>query len=101
MVEVDILQCVRCPLSVGIVRRFRKRPEPSSDYDLSPRQDQKLLGSPLQQLLPVAQTSQLPRAKFSARAALVPLRCHQKRGGLLSIRMVEADAPAAAVWATR
>lgn len=44
------------------VRRFRKRPEPSSDYDLSPaKQDQKPLDR-LQQLLPVAQTSQLPRS---------------------------------------
>ena len=42
------------------VRRFRKRPEPSSDYDLSPaKQDQKPLDR-LQPLLPVSQTSQLP-----------------------------------------
>ncbi|XP_059993481.1 BCL-6 corepressor isoform X3 [Lagenorhynchus albirostris] len=41
------------------VRRFRKRPEPSSDYDLSPaKQDQKPLDR-LQQLLPPSQASQL------------------------------------------
>ncbi|XP_032475255.1 BCL-6 corepressor isoform X3 [Phocoena sinus] len=41
------------------VRRFRKRPEPSSDYDLSPaKQDQKPLDR-LQQLLPGSQASQL------------------------------------------
>lgn len=42
------------------VRRFRKRPEPSSDYDLSPaKQDQKPVDR-LQQLLPASQSSQLP-----------------------------------------
>ncbi|XP_059942311.1 BCL-6 corepressor isoform X3 [Mesoplodon densirostris] len=41
------------------VRRFRKRPELSSDYDLSPaKQDQKPLDR-LQQLLPASQASQL------------------------------------------
>ncbi|XP_024435729.2 BCL-6 corepressor isoform X3 [Desmodus rotundus] len=44
------------------VRRFRKRPEPSSDYDLSPaKQDQKPFDR-LQQLLPASQSSQLPRS---------------------------------------
>ncbi|XP_077001954.1 BCL-6 corepressor isoform X6 [Tamandua tetradactyla] len=44
------------------VRRFRKRPEPSSDYDLSPaKADQKPFDR-LQQLLPASQSSQLPRA---------------------------------------
>lgn len=44
------------------VRRFRKRPEPSSDYDLSPaKQDQKPVDR-LQQLLPASQSSQLPRS---------------------------------------
>lgn len=44
------------------VRRFRKRPEPSSDYDLSPaKQDQKPLDR-LQPLIPVSHTSQLPLA---------------------------------------
>ncbi|KAJ8787785.1 hypothetical protein J1605_005687 [Eschrichtius robustus] len=42
------------------VRRFRKRPESSSDYDLSPaKQDQKPLDR-LQQLLPASQALQLP-----------------------------------------
>lgn len=44
------------------VRRFRKRPEPSSDYDLSPaKQDQKPFDR-LQQLLPASQSTQLPRS---------------------------------------
>ncbi|XP_032705785.1 BCL-6 corepressor isoform X9 [Lontra canadensis] len=44
------------------VRRFRKRPEPSSDYDLSPaKQDQKPFDR-LQQLLPSSQSTQLPRS---------------------------------------
>ncbi|XP_047621802.1 BCL-6 corepressor isoform X3 [Phacochoerus africanus] len=44
------------------VRRFRKRPEPNSDYDLSPaKQDQKPVDR-LQQLLPASQSSQLPRS---------------------------------------
>ncbi|XP_054978455.1 BCL-6 corepressor isoform X2 [Sorex araneus] len=42
------------------VRRFRKRPEPNADFDLSPgKQDQKPFDR-LQQLLPASQTSQLP-----------------------------------------
>ncbi|XP_055455554.1 BCL-6 corepressor isoform X7 [Psammomys obesus] len=44
------------------VRRFRKRPEPSADYDLSPaRQEPKPLDR-LQQLLPASQATQLPRS---------------------------------------
>lgn len=44
------------------VRRVRKRPESSSDYDLSPaKQDQKPFDR-LQQLLPASQSSQLPRS---------------------------------------
>lgn len=44
------------------VRRFRKRPEPSSDYDLSPaKQDPKPFDR-LQQLLPATQATQLPRS---------------------------------------
>ncbi|OBS64925.1 hypothetical protein A6R68_06532 [Neotoma lepida] len=44
------------------VRRFRKRPEPSSDCDLSPaKQDPKPFDR-LQQLLPATQATQLPRA---------------------------------------
>ncbi|KAL1766098.1 BCL-6 corepressor isoform X1 [Sigmodon hispidus] len=44
------------------VRRFRKRPEPSSDYDLSPaKQDPKPFDR-LQQLLPASQATQLPRS---------------------------------------
>lgn len=44
------------------VRRFRKRPEPSTDYELSPaKQDPKPFDR-LQQLLPASQTTQLPRS---------------------------------------
>ncbi|XP_036316393.1 BCL-6 corepressor isoform X4 [Pipistrellus kuhlii] len=44
------------------VRRVRKRPESSSDYDLSPaKQDQKPFDR-LQQLLPATQSAQLPRS---------------------------------------
>ncbi|XP_028623638.1 BCL-6 corepressor isoform X5 [Grammomys surdaster] len=45
------------------VRRFRKRPEPSSDYDLSPpaKQEPKAFDR-LQQLLPATQATQLPRS---------------------------------------
>lgn len=44
------------------VRRVRKRPESSSDYDLSPaKQDQKPFDR-LQQLLPPSQSAQLPRS---------------------------------------
>uniref|UniRef100_A0A9L0R0I2 BCL6 corepressor n=2 Tax=Equus TaxID=9789 RepID=A0A9L0R0I2_HORSE len=46
----------------GTVRRFRKRPEPGSHYELSPaKQDQKTFDR-LQQLLPASQSSQLPRS---------------------------------------
>ncbi|XP_021499299.1 BCL-6 corepressor isoform X8 [Meriones unguiculatus] len=45
------------------VRRFRKRPEPSADYDLSPaRQEQPKPLDRLQQLLPASQATQLPRS---------------------------------------
>lgn len=59
----DRLKCVRClVLSQGTVRRFRKRPEPGSHYELSPaKQDQKTFDR-LQQLLPASQSSQLPRS---------------------------------------
>ncbi|XP_023561659.1 BCL-6 corepressor isoform X5 [Octodon degus] len=44
------------------VRRFRKRPEPSSDYDLSPaKQEPKPLDRP-QPLVPASQPTQLPQA---------------------------------------
>lgn len=44
------------------VRRFRKRPEPSSDYDLSPaKQEPKPLDRP-QPLIPASQPTQLPQA---------------------------------------
>ncbi|XP_027288955.1 BCL-6 corepressor isoform X2 [Cricetulus griseus] len=44
------------------VRRFRKRPEPSTDYELSPaKQDPKPFDR-LQQLLPASQATQLPRS---------------------------------------
>lgn len=45
------------------VRRFRKRPEPSTDYDLSPpaKQEPKPFDR-LQQLLPATQATQLPRS---------------------------------------
>ncbi|CAH6779659.1 BCL-6 corepressor isoform X2 [Phodopus roborovskii] len=44
------------------VRRFRKRPEPSADYELSPaKQDPKPFDR-LQQLLPTSQATQLPRS---------------------------------------
>ncbi|XP_023444811.2 BCL-6 corepressor isoform X3 [Dasypus novemcinctus] len=44
------------------VRRFRKRPEPSSDYDLSPAKPDQKPFDRLQQLLPTSQSSQLPRS---------------------------------------
>ncbi|KAM6151158.1 BCL-6 corepressor [Rhynchocyon petersi] len=42
------------------VRRFRKRPEPTSDYDLSPAKQEQKPFDRLQQFLPGSQTSQLP-----------------------------------------
>ncbi|PNI12603.1 BCOR isoform 7, partial [Pan troglodytes] len=42
------------------VRRFRKRPEPSSDYDLSPAKQEPKPFDRLQQLLPASQSTQLP-----------------------------------------
>ncbi|XP_006148950.1 BCL-6 corepressor isoform X2 [Tupaia chinensis] len=44
------------------VRRFRKRPEPSSDYDLSPAKQEPKPFDRLQQLLPSSQSTQLPRS---------------------------------------
>lgn len=44
------------------VRRFRKRPESSSDYDLSPAKQEQKPFDRLQQLLPSSQSSQLPRS---------------------------------------
>ncbi|XP_062939465.1 BCL-6 corepressor isoform X8 [Cynocephalus volans] len=44
------------------VRRFRKRPEPSSDYDLSPAKQELKPFDRLQQLLPASQSTQLPRS---------------------------------------
>ncbi|XP_008841113.2 BCL-6 corepressor isoform X3 [Nannospalax galili] len=44
------------------VRRFRKRPEPSSDYDLSPAKQEPKPFDRLQQLLPASQATQLPRS---------------------------------------
>uniref|UniRef100_A0A8C8Z556 BCL6 corepressor n=1 Tax=Prolemur simus TaxID=1328070 RepID=A0A8C8Z556_PROSS len=44
------------------VRRFRKRPEPSSDYDLSPAKQEPKPFDRLQQLLPPSQSTQLPRS---------------------------------------
>ncbi|XP_041502778.1 BCL-6 corepressor-like isoform X4 [Microtus oregoni] len=44
------------------VRRFRKRPEPSTDYDLSPAKQEPKPFDRLQQLLPASQATQLPRS---------------------------------------
>ncbi|XP_076963097.1 BCL-6 corepressor isoform X3 [Callospermophilus lateralis] len=44
------------------VRRVRKRPEPTSDYDLSPAKQEPKPLDRLQQLLPAPQSTQLPRA---------------------------------------
>ncbi|KAM6144129.1 BCL-6 corepressor isoform 1-T1 [Erethizon dorsatum] len=44
------------------VRRFRKRPEPSSDYDLSPAKQEPKTLERLQPLVPASQSTQLPRA---------------------------------------
>nr|XP_004665798.2 BCL-6 corepressor isoform X1 [Jaculus jaculus]XP_044996035.1 BCL-6 corepressor isoform X1 [Jaculus jaculus]XP_044996036.1 BCL-6 corepressor isoform X1 [Jaculus jaculus]XP_044996037.1 BCL-6 corepressor isoform X1 [Jaculus jaculus]XP_044996038.1 BCL-6 corepressor isoform X1 [Jaculus jaculus]XP_044996039.1 BCL-6 corepressor isoform X1 [Jaculus jaculus]XP_044996040.1 BCL-6 corepressor isoform X1 [Jaculus jaculus] len=44
------------------VRRFRKRPEPSIDYDLSPAKQEPKPFDRLQQLLPASQATQLPRS---------------------------------------
>lgn len=44
------------------VRRVRKRPEPTSDYDLSPAKQEPKPLDRLQQLLPPPQSTQLPRA---------------------------------------
>ncbi|XP_048191521.1 BCL-6 corepressor isoform X3 [Perognathus longimembris pacificus] len=44
------------------VRRFRKRPEPSSEYDLSPAKQEPKPFDRLQQLLPASQATQLPRS---------------------------------------
>ncbi|KAM4818559.1 BCL-6 corepressor isoform 3-T4 [Thomomys bottae] len=44
------------------VRRFRKRPEPSADYDLSPAKQEPKPFDRLQQLLPASQATQLPRS---------------------------------------
>ncbi|XP_006897580.1 PREDICTED: BCL-6 corepressor-like isoform X3 [Elephantulus edwardii] len=44
------------------VRRFRKRPEPTSEYELSPAKQEQKPFDRLQQFLPGSQTSQLPRS---------------------------------------
>uniref|UniRef100_A0A8D2DFR5 BCL6 corepressor n=1 Tax=Sciurus vulgaris TaxID=55149 RepID=A0A8D2DFR5_SCIVU len=44
------------------VRRFRKRPDPTSDYDLSPGKQEPKPFDRLQQLLPAPQSTQLPRS---------------------------------------
>ncbi|KAK2082933.1 hypothetical protein P7K49_038169 [Saguinus oedipus] len=57
LLEGHRLTCVRCMVTV---RRFRKRPEPSSDYDLSPAKQEPKPFDRLQQLLPASQSTQLP-----------------------------------------